>query len=137
MARILVANDDQDLLELCRAILEEAEHVVTIVADGHEAINLARAWRPELIVVDWVMPHVNGPTAIATLRADAVTRRIPILLMSGSNGGDGTAREVGADSFLEKPFRPEELVAAVADLLERAQANCEWARKESDLQQSD
>src|SRR3954471_16481793 len=99
MGQILIANDNCDLLECCRPILEAEGHVVETVADGAKAIRLARAWQPDAVVIDWVMPHVDGPTAIATLRGDAATARIPILLMSGTEAGDGTSGDIGADAF--------------------------------------
>jgi CheY-like chemotaxis protein len=118
MARILVANDNCDLLESCRAILEDDGHVVETVADGNEMILRARAWRPDVVVLDWVMPHTDGPTAIASLRADPATERLPILLMSGTEGAETASGEMGADFFLRKPFAPEQLSAAVERLLE-------------------
>ena len=117
MARILVANDNADLLECCRAILEAEGHVVEAVAGGGQALSLARNWQPDLMVIDWVMPEMDGPTAIALLRADSTTARLPILLMSGTEGVDLVAADTGADAFLRKPFQRKELVAGVARLL--------------------
>jgi CheY-like chemotaxis protein len=116
MARILIANDSFDLLECCRSILEEEGHVVQTVADGREAVRLARDWQPDLVVIDWVMPEVDGPTAIATLRRDPTTSSLRILLMSGTEAGDAAA-QLGADSFLPKPFLLEELLTRVKQLL--------------------
>jgi CheY-like chemotaxis protein len=118
MAQILIANDNCDLLDCCRAILEADGHMVETVADGERAIHLAREWQPDALVIDWVMPRTDGPTAIATLRADPATAHIPILLMSGTEGGQGVLAEIGADAFLRKPFVPAELLAAVDRLLE-------------------
>jgi CheY-like chemotaxis protein len=117
MARILVANDNDDLLDCCRAILEADGHVVEAVADGRQALWLARNWQPDLIVIDWVMPQMDGPTAIALLRADPATAKLPILLMSGTEGTDDVVAVTGADAFLRKPFRRDELRAGVARLL--------------------
>jgi CheY-like chemotaxis protein len=117
MARILVANDNADLLDCCRGILEAEGHLVEAVADGRKALWLARNWQPDLIVIDWVMPEMDGPTAIALLRADPTTATVPILLMSGTAGLDEVAADTGADAFLPKPFQRKELVAGVARLL--------------------
>ena len=117
MARILLANDNVDLLDCCRAILEVEGHAVEAVADGGKALWLARHWQPDLLVVDWVMPEMDGPTAIALLRADPTTARLPILLMSGTEGVDDVAATTGADAFLRKPFQSSQLRAAVARLL--------------------
>ena len=118
MALILIANDNYDLLECCRAILEADGHVVEIVAGGEKAIQYARACQPDAVVIDWVMPKTDGPTAIAALRADPATAHLPILLMSGTEGAEATSVEVGADAFLPKPFAAAELSAAVERLLE-------------------
>ena len=117
MARILIANDNVDLLDCCRAILEADGHEVEAVADGQKALWLARNWQPDLIVMDWVMPEMDGSTAIGLLRADPTTARLPILLMSGSEGADEIAADAGADAFLRKPFQSDELLAEVARLL--------------------
>jgi CheY-like chemotaxis protein len=120
MARILIANDDEDLLELCRNILEDCGHVIQTTADGRLALERIRKWHPDMILIDWVMPHVNGAEAVAILRGDPSTRDIPILMMSGSPGADLMARDVGADAFLRKPFVPAELAARTELLLGRA-----------------
>jgi len=113
------ANDNVDLLDCCRAILEADGHVVEAVADGQKALWLARSWQPDLIVIDWVMPEMDGPTAIAILRADPTTARLPILLMSGTEGvTDDVVAITGADAFLRKPFQGRELRAGVASLLQ-------------------
>jgi DNA-binding response OmpR family regulator len=121
MAQILIANDNCDLLECCRAILEADGHAVEIVADGEEAVILARARRPDAVVIDWVMPRADGPAAIAALRADPATKDIPILLMSGTEDGEASSAEIGADAFLRKPFMATDLSAAVERLLQGAE----------------
>jgi CheY-like chemotaxis protein len=122
MARILIANDDQDLLDLCTHILEECGHLIEAAADGRLALERIRTWPPDLVVIDWVMPHVNGAEATAILRADPLTREIPILMMSGSRDADVMARNAGADAFLRKPFLPAELTARAELLLAASQA---------------
>lgn len=122
MARILIANDNSDLLESCRAILEDDGHVVDIVADGGLAMARALTWQPDLIIIDWVMPYVDGPTAIGVLRAQAATALLPILLMSGTEDAENSAIEIGANGFLRKPFHAGELRAQVNDLLQAAAA---------------
>jgi two-component system alkaline phosphatase synthesis response regulator PhoP len=117
MANILIANDNPDLLDCCQSILEGAGHSVEVVADGREAILLARRWLPDLILIDWVMPNIDGPSAIEVLRADPATTMLPILLMSGSEGAEAVAAAVGADGFLRKPFAAAALVSRVDDLL--------------------
>ena len=119
MARVLIGNDDPQLLELFAELLRAAGHIVRVVADGHRAVEIARHWRPDLVVVDLVMPKLDGASAIQALRADAATADIPILMISGSERGEALAVEAGADSFLAKPFGSAELVGRVNELLAR------------------
>lgn len=117
MAQILIANDNADLLACCQSILEAEGHVVQTVADGEGAIALVQEWQPDVVVIDYVMPGTDGPSAIAALRADPATANVPILLMSGTDGTEASAERLGADSFLRKPFEAEQLVAEVETLL--------------------
>jgi len=117
MAQILIANDNPDLLDCCQSILEGEGHVVRAVADGERAMAMALEWQPDVVVMDYVMPGTDGPTAIAALRASPATANVPILLMSGTDGTAASASRFGADAYLRKPFEAEQLVAAVARLL--------------------
>ena len=118
MARILVANDNPDLVELCQSLLEHDGHVVETLTNGARVLELTRTWRPDLVLLDWVMPKMDGGAATRALRAQASTASIPILMMSGSADGEAQARDAGADAFLCKPFRPSDLLRHVADLLQ-------------------
>jgi DNA-binding response OmpR family regulator len=113
MARILVANDDPDLVAICQDILEADGHSVLGVVGGSEALKEAHRWSPDAILLDWQMPDMDGTTAIRVLRADSRTASIPILMMSGAEDGPQVAARAGADGFLAKPFDAEELSAAM------------------------
>src|SRR5947207_527687 len=98
MARILIANDNPDLVSLCQSLLEDAGHSVrTVLEGGFQAVAVARSWQPDLVLVDWVMPEMDGATAIKTLRAHTSTSHIRIILMSGSEGAAQIAKHSGAD----------------------------------------
>jgi two-component system response regulator MtrA len=116
MSRILIANDNPDLLELYQAVLEDAGYDVRGVADGRAAVEIARRWLPDAAVFDFVMPHMSGADAAEHLRADPVTARIPLLMISASSAAPEATR-VGADDFLAKPFSPEDLVTRLGALL--------------------
>ncbi len=118
MPRILMANDDRDLLDTCREILEGAGHEVRSVAGGREAFAIALDWLPDLIIVDWVMPDMDGTTLIAELRRADATTSLPILMISGSLNARVIAGRAGSDGFLPKPFEAEELLRAVGLLLD-------------------
>jgi CheY-like chemotaxis protein len=119
ISRIIVGNDQPDMVELCQMVLEFAGHTVRTVTDGLKAVALARGWKPDLLVLDWMMPNLDGIGAVGVLRSDAQTRRIPILMMSGSDGAQEVAMRAGADSFLAKPFGAEDLLHSVTKVLER------------------
>jgi DNA-binding response OmpR family regulator len=127
VARILIANDDWDLLDTCREALEAAGHVVRAVANAAVALEQATLWQPNAVLVDWKMPNVDGTAVIRALRADPATASIPILMMSGSENGRDAAARAGADGFLPKPFDAEQLVARVDQLLGKgAELNPGW-----------
>jgi two-component system OmpR family response regulator len=118
ISRIIVGNDQPDMVELCQMVLEVAGHTVRTVTDGLKAVALARGWKPDLLVLDWMMPNLDGIGAVGVLRNDAQTRCIPILMMSGSDGAQEVAMRAGADSFLAKPFGADDLLHSVARVLE-------------------
>jgi len=117
MARILIANDNEELLSACKEVLEGAGHVVRFVTGGALALDLAREWYPDAVLVDWKMPDTDGTVVVRALRGDPATASIPILMMSGTVRGPEIALQAGADGFLPKPFSGRELVAAINDLL--------------------
>jgi len=113
MARILIANDEIDLLKLCQGVLQDAGHDADIVIGGQQAIERARMERPDLMIVDWVMPDTDGSAVMAKLRGLPDTRDIPVLAISALRDGAIRAEMAGADHFLAKPFDDDELVDAV------------------------
>jgi DNA-binding response OmpR family regulator len=113
MARILILNDEADLLKLCQMVLEERGHEVEIMTSGDRAVMRARKWRPDLVVIDWVMPDMEGGAIMSAMRSSAEAADIPILVMSALRDGAARAALYGAQRFLAKPFTAEELVAAV------------------------
>jgi two-component system OmpR family response regulator len=117
VARILVANDDDDLLDTCQEALEAAGHSVRSMANGALALQAARLWYPDAVLVDWKMPDMDGPAFIRALRGDRAMAAIPILMMSGSEHGAEAAAQAGADAFLPKPFNAAELSGAIDQLL--------------------
>jgi two-component system response regulator ArlR len=117
MARVLIVNDEPDLLELCQLTLCEAGHHAEILTSGRKAIERAGRGDLDLIVVDWVMPDMDGNAVLARLKGGSDTKNIPVLAMSALRDGKTRAQMAGADSFLAKPFSVDDLVDAVARTL--------------------
>ena len=122
MAFILVVDDDAMLRTTLRSILERAGHEVAEAADGKLGLASYRARRPDLVLIDMVMPNREGAETIVDLRADG--GNVPIIAMSGGgfDGGDlylTIASGVGADEVLKKPIRAEDLLQTVDACLAR------------------
>ncbi|HEX8629048.1 MAG TPA: response regulator transcription factor [Catenuloplanes sp.] len=118
-ARILVAEDDAKQANLIRFYLEHQGHQVIAVADGRTALDVCRERRPDLLVLDVMMPRLNGLDVCRVLRTES---HLPILLLTARSTEDDllVGLDVGADDYLTKPFSPRELVARIKALLRRA-----------------
>jgi len=121
--RVLVVEDDPDISELVARYLEKAGYTATRVSSGRDALDAVRAKAPELIVLDVMLPHVDGLEVCRLLRANDHTASIPIIMLTAraEESERIVGLEMGADDYLAKPFSPNELVARVRALLRRAQ----------------
>ncbi|BCB80934.1 response regulator transcription factor [Phytohabitans flavus] len=120
-ARILVAEDDPKQANLIRVYLEREGHSVLVVGDGRTALEQARVRRPDLVVLDVMMPQVDGLDVCRILRGES---EVPILLLTARTTEDDMllGLDVGADDYITKPYSPRELTARVRALLRRAGA---------------
>ncbi len=118
-ARILAVDDEPELAELIRYHLARAGHVVTTAANGWEAVGLARAQRPDLILLDLMLPDLDGFGVCEILRRQAETATIPIVIVSAWSSGESRhlGLELGALDYLTKPFSPQDLVRCVDRLM--------------------
>jgi DNA-binding response OmpR family regulator len=121
--RVLVVEDDPDIAELVARYLEKAGYAVERVSSGRDALDAVRARVPDLIVLDVMLPHVDGLEVCRLLRANEHTASIPIIMLTAraEESERIVGLEMGADDYLAKPFSPNELVARVRALLRRAQ----------------
>ncbi len=119
---MLIADDDADSRTIVRALLEFQGRDVLEVSDGAEAVGAARALRPDVIVLDLVMPGMDGWRAAAALRADPRTRNIPILALTAAALPDDRERALaaGCDRVLSKPISLGELAAVIDELFQSA-----------------
>lgn len=122
MARILIADDDVILVEMLRFRLEAAAHEVVAALDGQAALASAGAQRPDLIVLDSMMPVISGPEVLARLKADPDLKDVPVVMLTARKGESDVvaALKSGVDEYLTKPFIPQELMVRIENLLARA-----------------
>jgi len=119
---ILVVDDDPAILDLIAQLLAEEGFPILTAGGGRIAVELARKHLPRLILLDLMMPEMNGWQVVGELRATALTRAIPILLLSARRDMDTTARDLGVADYLAKPFDLEELLGCVHTILARPNA---------------
>ena len=118
---VLVADDDEDILELIVFRLERSGYTVLQARDGAEALELARRSRPDLAVLDVMMPKLDGFDLTRRLREDESTSKMPIILLTARTQEADVERgfDAGADDYLRKPFSPQELRSRVQAILGR------------------
>jgi DNA-binding response OmpR family regulator len=116
---ILAADDDDDILELVCLTLEQEGHTMLRASDGEQALELARHHKPDVCVLDVVMPNRSGIEVLEALRADEETGEIPVLLLTATVNEKQLIPGVEKDSdrYMRKPFSPRELQERVAGLL--------------------
>jgi DNA-binding response OmpR family regulator len=121
MTRVLVVEDDRDIAELVRRYLERAGFAVTHVSSGKDALTRLVQGPPDLLLLDLMLPHVNGIEVCRAARANPATAAIPIIMLTAraEESERIAGLEVGADDYIPKPFSPNELVARVRALLRR------------------
>jgi DNA-binding response OmpR family regulator len=121
MATVLVVDDDPVILKLLEVNFEMDGFDVLAARDGDEALAVARASQPDVIVTDVMMPRSSGLDLLAALRSDPATKAIPVLLLSARAQATDVREglEAGADDYVTKPFEPLDLVERVARLVER------------------
>ena len=111
MKTILLADDDATLRELARLTMNDPEYCILEASDGIEALHLARTKRPDLLILDWMMPNLNGIDVARNLQQDPATARIPVIMLTakGQDKDKALGYAVGVHSYLVKPFSPLDL----------------------------
>jgi two-component system phosphate regulon response regulator PhoB len=127
---ILLIDDERDLIELVRYNVEREGFDVIATHDGREGLEIARKHRPELILLDVMMPGIDGLEVCRALRRDPDTERTPVIMLTAraSESDRIVGLELGADDYLTKPFSPRELVARVKAVLRRTQPHADGSQ---------
>jgi two-component system alkaline phosphatase synthesis response regulator PhoP len=121
-SRILIVEDDPDIAQLVGRYLDKAGFVTERVASGREALQAIAIKAPDLMILDLMLPHVDGLEVCRLVRANETTAGMPIIMVTAraEESERIVGLELGADDYLAKPFSPNELVARVRALLRRA-----------------
>ncbi len=117
--RILLTDDEPNIVLVVTKRLEIQGYEVLIARDGEEALKKARELKPDLVLLDIMLPGVDGLNVCRILKADEATRNIPVVLFSAraQTWDKEAGREFGANAYVEKPFQPEELLTTIEKLL--------------------
>jgi two-component system alkaline phosphatase synthesis response regulator PhoP len=120
--RILVVDDEIYIVHILEFTLTMEGYEVLTAADGEEALRRLEQDRPDLVVLDIMMPKVDGYEVLRRIRADEEFRQLPVILLSakGRPLDRETGLDIGADDYIVKPFSPRRLLEKIQDLLERA-----------------
>lgn len=116
---VLIVEDDAQLAFGVSCRLRAAGYATQTVDDGEQGVAAANAQCPDVILMDVMMPKMDGLTALRRLRADLRTRDVPVIMLSASLGDEHEALDAGARYFLKKPYSHEHLFAAVAQAVSR------------------
>jgi phosphate regulon transcriptional regulator PhoB len=120
-ARVLIVEDEPDIRSLLAFHLEREGYLLTVARNGEEAIRAAHASPPDLVLLDLMLPEMDGLEVCRRLRRDPATQAVPIVMLTAR--GDEVDRvlglELGADDYVVKPFSPRELVARIRAVLRR------------------
>jgi two-component system, OmpR family, alkaline phosphatase synthesis response regulator PhoP len=119
---VLIIDDEEDLIELVRYNLEKEGFSVLGAGDGESGFSLAVKEKPDAIVIDLMLPGIDGLDVCRMLRAESATSRIPIIMLTAkaSESDRVVGLELGADDYMTKPFSPRELTARIRALLRRS-----------------
>lgn len=117
--KILLVDDEADIVTVIRLRLESSGYEVIVATDGKEALNAARTLKPDLIILDLMLPTMDGFSVARMLKYDARYKSIPIIMLTAKAGLDvrKTGEQVGIDAYLNKPFEAVKLIAKIKELL--------------------
>lgn len=123
MAKILVVDDEPDIREVVGIVLETSGHDVMYAEDGKKGLSLVKKWQPDLIILDVMMPKMNGMQVLQLLRNMDEFDHIPVIMLTATTqyareDDEHYRKKTGADDFISKPFNPADLVERVNNVLQ-------------------
>ena len=125
--KILIVDDDPDILDILKFTLEEENYDVIEASNGEDALKLLQAKSPNLLLLDYNMPRMNGKEVCQKVKQDLLLQHLPIIMLTGK--GEIVDKieglDAGADDYVVKPFEPQELLARIRMILRRAQRDLE------------
>jgi phosphate regulon transcriptional regulator PhoB len=121
LGRVLLVEDEQDVAELIRYNLSKEGYDVVLTTTGNEVLRLTREHRPDVLLLDIMIPQLNGWEVCRRLKKDPELAQVPVIMISGrvDEGDKILGFEVGADDYVTKPFSPRELIARIRAVLRR------------------
>jgi len=121
--KVLVVDDEPAIREMIRFALNKSGMKVSCAESGREAIDRINEKKPDILLLDWMMPNLSGPQLTRHLRKDPLTRDIPIIMLTARVAEDDkvSGLNAGADDYIIKPFSPRELVARIHALIRRTE----------------
>ena len=116
--KILIVDDEPNVRRLVRTILDK-DFIVLEAEDGRQAIDIACAQKPDLILMDIMMPRMDGYTACSAIKNDPTTKSIPVLMLTaiGFELNVKLSQQMGADAYMTKPFTSQDLLDKIAEFL--------------------
>jgi len=133
--KILVVDDEKDIIELVKYHLEKAGYKVIFTGSGGDALDLAAKQNPALIILDIMLPGLDGFEICRILKRNEITKNIPVIMLTAKTAENDmiTGLKTGADDYLTKPFSPKVLVARVETVLRRSLTGKEVSIKDAEI----
>ena len=121
MKKILIADDHPEVVELVRVTLEGGNYEILDASDGKEALEKIRKMNPDLVLLDIIMPKMDGFEVCRKLKKDPQTKEIPIIMLTakGQKLDQKKGRQIGARDYINKPFSPSHLLVKIEEILAR------------------
>lgn len=116
---ILIADDDEDLRLLVQVTLENPAYRILTAVDGRQTLDVVKEHRPDLLIIDWMMPRLNGCEAVIQLRQNPHTATIPVVMLTAKDSLEPQEQmaSLALAGYLRKPFSPLELIKTVREVL--------------------